>query len=102
NPANPSHNSNSPEILTNEILDSVKGPLFTTQFSINGNPASVKMIVTDNTGTPVSVGKNGNGVPLPTTISLSINGNNTFEQQIDLRNYQRGRYHIEIKNDAET
>lgn len=102
NPANPSHNSNSPEILTNEILDSVKGPLFTTQFSISGNPASVKMIVTDNAGNPVSVGKDGNGVALPTTISLSINSNNTFEQQIDLRNYQRGRYQIEIKNDAET
>ncbi len=101
-PASPSHNSNSPEILTNEILDSVKGPLFTTQFSISGNPATVKMIVTDNAGTPVSVGKDGNGVALPTTISLSINSNNTFEQQIDLRNYQRGRYQIEIKNDAET
>ncbi|MBK6282394.1 MAG: hypothetical protein IPF54_06730 [Draconibacterium sp.] len=101
-PANPSHNSNSPEILTNEILDSVKGPLFTYQFSINGNPATVKIIVTDAAGNPVSVGKDGNGVALPTTISLSINSNNTFEQQIDLRDYQRGRYQIEIKNDAET
>jgi hypothetical protein len=101
-PANPSHNSNSPEILTNEILDSVKGPLFTYQFSINGNPASVKIIVTDAAGNPVSVGKDGNGVALPTSISLSLNSNNNFEQQIDLRDYQRGRYKIEIKNDAET
>ncbi len=101
-PSNPSHNSNGPEILTNEIIDSVKGPLFTYQFSISGNPSSVKMIVTDAAGNPVSVGKDGNGAPLPTTISLSINNNNTFEQQIDLRDYQRGRYQIEIKNDAET
>jgi len=101
-PANASHNSNSPEILTDEILDSVKGPLFTYQFSINGNPATVKIIVTNAAGNPVSVGKDGDGIALPTTISLLINSNNTFEQQIDLRDYQRGRYQIEIKNDTET
>ena len=101
-PANPSQNGNSPEILTNEILDSVKGPLFTYQFSINGNPATVKIIVTDAAGNPVSVGKDGNGVALPTTISLTRSSNNTFEQKIDLHDYQRGRYQIEIKNDAET
>jgi hypothetical protein len=101
-PANPSHNSSSPEILTNEILDSVKGPLFTYQFNISGNPATVKIIVTDAAGNPVSVGKDGNGVALPTTISLSISSNNTFEQQIDLREFERGRFQIEIKNAAET
>lgn len=102
NPANPSHNSNNPEILSNEIIDSVRGPLFTYRFNINGNPTTVKMIVTDTAGNAVSVGKDGNGVALPTTISLSISSNNTFEQQIDLRDYQRGRFQIEIKNDAET
>ena len=101
-PSFPSQNSNSPEILTDEILDSVKGPLFTTQFKIDGNPASVKMIVTNAAGDPVSVGKDGNGVALPTTISLSISTNNTYEQQIDLHDYARGRYQIEIKNDTET
>lgn len=101
-PANPSHNSNSPEILTNEILDSIKGPLFTYTFSINGNPATVKMNITNAVGDPVSVGKDGNGINLPTTISLAISDSNTFEQQIDLRDYQRGRYQIEIKNDDET
>ncbi len=101
-PANPSQNSNSPETLTYEILDSVKGPLFTYQFNISGNPALVKMIVTNVDGDPVSIGKDGNGVSLPTTLSLSISSNNTFEKQVDLRDYRRGRYKIEIKNDAET
>jgi hypothetical protein len=102
NPANPSHNSNSPEILTNEILDSVKGPLFTYQFSISGNPASVKIIVTNDAGDPVSVGKDTEGNAFPTTISLLISSSNSFEQQIDLRDYPRGRFQIEIKNEAET
>jgi hypothetical protein len=60
------------------------------------------MIVTDAEGNPVSVGKDGNGNPLPNAVTLSKSSNNTFEQQIDLRDFKRGRYLISIRNAAET
>jgi hypothetical protein len=101
-PANPSHNSNAPEILLHEILDSVKAPLFTTSFNISGNPPTVKMIVTDGAGNPVPVGKDTLGAPFPTTLDLTIGANNTFEQQVDLRDLDRGRYTITIKDSAGT
>lgn len=102
NPANVSFNKNNPEILSHEIIDSLRGPLFTYQFNINGNPSTVKIIVTDAEGNPVSVGRDANGDPLPTTINLSISTNNTFEQQIDLRDLQWGRYQITVRNTADT
>lgn len=101
NPAQASANKNNPEILTHKIIDTLRSSLFTYQFKINGNPATVKMVVT-TAGNPVSIGKDGNGVPWPDTITLSINTNNTFSQQVDLRNYQKGRYKIAILNDDET
>ena len=101
NPASPSINRNNPEILSHEIIDTLRGPLFTYQFNITGNPATVKMVVSDATGNPVSVGKDANGDPLPETITLSINSNNLFDQQIDLRNYKKGRYLITILDAAE-
>lgn len=102
NPASASSNSNNPEILSNEIIDAVKGPLFTSKFSINGNPATVKMIVTNADGDPIPVGKDTLGNPFPTTITLSKSTNNTFEQQVDLRDFQRGRYLLTIKSADET
>lgn len=102
NPANVSFNRNNPEILSAEIIDTLRNPLFTYKFNINGNPTSIKMKVTNAAGNPVSVGKDANGNNLPETISVSINSNNTFEQQIDLRGYDRGRYLITIKNADES
>jgi len=102
NPSTASSNRNNPEILSVEVLDSVRGPLFTYQFNINSNPATVKMIVTDADGNPVSVGKDANGNSLPETVTLTKSSNNSFEQQIDLRDFQRGRYQITIRNAAET
>jgi len=102
NPANVSSNKNNPEILTHEIIDSLRGPLFTSQFIITGNPAAVRMIVTDATGTPVSVGKDAYGNSFPTNLLLSSSKNNTFTQQVDLRDLQRGRFLITIRNEANT
>lgn len=102
NPLNPSFNKNNPEILSKEIIDSLRSPLFTYKFSVNGNPTLVKLIVTNSSGNPVSVVKDALGNYLPETIPLSINPNNTFEQQVDLRDYQRGRYQITIKSADET
>jgi hypothetical protein len=102
NPASASANQNNPEILTNQIIDSLKGPLFSYQFAINGNPGNVVMIVTDEQGNPVSVGKDSNGVPFPLKINLTANSNNLFIQQVDLRSQKTGRYRISILNQDET
>lgn len=102
NPASASTNQNNPEILTNQIIDSLKGPLFTYQFAINGNPGNVVMIVADEQGNPVSIGKDSNGVPFPAKINLAANSNNLFIQQVDLRDQKIGRYQIRILNVAET
>jgi hypothetical protein len=102
NPANASVNKYNPEILSQTIIDSIRGPLFTYQFSLNGNPSSVKMIVTSSKGNPVSVGKDAAGNPLPGILQLSADGSNMFNQQIDLRNFQRGRFQITIKTEDES
>ena len=102
NPVNASSNKNNPEILSHEIIDSLRGPLFTYQFSIDGNPSTVKIIVSNSEGTAISVGKDTDGNPIPETVTLSISSNNLFEQQIDLRDYSRGRYQIIIKNADES
>ena len=102
NPASASTNQNNPEILTNQIIDSLKGPLFTYQFAINGNPGNVVMIVADEQGNPVSVGKDSEGVPFPLKINLTANSNNLFVQQVDLRSQKTGRYRISILNQDET
>jgi hypothetical protein len=102
NPANVSINRNNPEILTHEIIDSLRGPLFTYQFTLNGNPATVRMIVTDAEGNPVSVGKDTNGNSFPTNLLLTISNNNSFNQQIDLRDLPRGKYLMTIRNEANT
>lgn len=101
-PASASTNRSNPETLSQEIIDTIRSPLFTYQFTLSGNPSTVKMVVADAEGNPVSVGKDTEGVPFPTTLSLSINDNNAFEQQVDLRPYSKGRYMITILNDAET
>ncbi len=102
NPANASHNKNNPELLSQEILDSLRGKLFTYQFKITGNPASVKIKVTDADGNPVSIGKDADGNALPAVISLKISSSGVFESQVDLREYQSGRYQITILNSDET
>ena len=102
NPANATSNKNNPEILSHEIIDTLRSPLFTYRFSIDTNPATVKIIVTNAAEAPVSIGKDADGNPLPETISLSICANNTFEQQVDLRDYEKGRYRIRILNESET
>jgi hypothetical protein len=101
-PANASSNKNNPEILSYEIIDTLRSRAFNYQFTLTGNPATVKLVVTDAKGTPVSVGKDGSGNPLPTTLPVSIRSNNTFEQQIDLSTFTKGRFLITILNDAET
>lgn len=102
NPALASVNQNNPEILTNQIIDSLKGPLFTYQIAINGNPGNVVMIVSDENGNPVSVGKDSEGVPFPLKMNLTANSNNLFIQQVDLRSQKTGRYRISILNQDET
>ncbi len=101
-PALASDNSNNPEIITHQIIDSLRSQLFTYSFAIDGNPAIVLFRVADEDGNLVSIGKEINGTPFPTTIALGINSNNGFSQQIDLRHKPEGRYTITVLNNAAT
>lgn len=101
-PARASANSNNPEIITHTLIDTLRAKLFTYSFALSGNPATALMRVTDAQGNPVSIGNEANGTPFPTTLTLSINSDNGFSQQVDLRNKQIGRYSITILNSAGT
>lgn len=102
NPVSASVNQGNPEILTNKIIDSLRGPLFTYQFQISGNPLHVIMIVSDELGNPVPVGKDAEGNSYPLKINLTANSENYFYQQIDLRNQKTGRYQVRILDVTET
>ncbi|MGD9928909.1 MAG: hypothetical protein AB7U05_02725 [Mangrovibacterium sp.] len=97
-PESASTNSANPEIITHTLLDSLRGQLFTCQFSVSGNPATVLFRVTDAAGTPVSAGKDANGNPLPTSLGLSINSENLFTVSVDLRQKPKGRYTLTVLN----
>ena len=101
-PAATSSNSANPEIIGHSLLDSLRGKLFTYAFRISGNPAVVKFQVTDVAGTPVSVGKDTNGVPFPVTLNLVISSSNEFSVQVDLRSKSSGRYTIAVLDQAGT
>lgn len=101
-PSAASGNAGNPEIISHELIDSLKGHLFTYNFSIAGNPASVLFRVADASGNLVSIGKNPDGTPFPTTITLNINSNNSFSQQVDLRKLPKGKYTLTILNSTGT
>lgn len=101
-PASASVNSNNPEIITHRLCDSVQPRLFTWSFKITGNPASVKLRVTDSDGNPVSIGKEPDGTPFPTTITIRINSENNFSQSVDLREKPKGKYLFTVLDATET
>ncbi len=102
NPSSASTNPNNPEIITHELIDSLRSSLFTYVFAIPGNPPSVHFRVTDEDGAPVSIGKSTDGAPLPATLVLSISQSSRFTRQVDLRGKPKGRYTITVLDTAET
>ena len=101
NPGAASASSNNPEIITHEIIDTLRPALFSYSFIISGNPASVKMRVADADGNLVSVGAETDGTLFQTTLSVNINSNNTYNQQVDLQKKKKGKYTITILDDSE-
>lgn len=101
-PASASANTNNPEIITHELIDTLRSQLFSYSFTITGNPATVQFRVADEEGGLVSIGKETDGTPFPTTLTLSINSNNEYTQQIDLRDKPKGRYKITILDSTGT
>ncbi len=100
-PTSASDDPFSPEPINHSIIDKVRSSLFTYQFEVTSNPAQVLLIVTDEAG-PVSVGKEVDGTPFDTTLTLSISELNSFLQQIDLRNRPKGKYTITIRDIGDT
>ena len=100
-PASASDNPDTPEDLSYELLDFLEGRLFTYTFTVNpplALPGEVSFTVTDEDGNPVSVGKEVNGDPFSTTLTVLINEDSTYSQQIDLRDKPKGKYTITLRN----
>lgn len=101
NPASASDNPNTPEDLNYELLDFLESRLFTHNFTVSpplSVPGDVLLTVTDEDGNPVSVGKEVNGDPFDTTLTVLINEAGTYSQQIDLRDKPKGKYTITLRN----
>lgn len=101
-PANPSTDSNSPEILTHSLLDKAFGKLFTYSFSLTSTHTKTKFKMSDSDGNLVAVGKDTDGNDLPTVLDLARDDSKMFHQQVDLRNKPSGIYTITITNDSGT
>lgn len=102
NPLNASSSKNNPEIINHVLLDSIQASLFTYRFKIESNPPTVLMRVTDAETNNVSIGKDTEGTPFPTTLTLTPNSAGVFSQQVDLRNAKKGRYTITILDNTGT
>lgn len=101
-PASASTDPSAPEELNFELLDFIQGRLFTYGFSLSGSPAQVLFRVYNESNTLVSIGKNVDGTPWNTTLTLDKLSNDTYNQQIDLRDQPKGRYKITVRNTTDT
>ncbi len=103
NPASASIDPTSPEPLEFELLDFIQSSLFTYEFTVDTSPAQVKFrLYAEDETSLISVGKDVEGVPFNTTLTLNINDNGTYSQQIDLRDKPKGKYVIIIRNNSDT
>lgn len=102
NPASASSSGANPEILTHNIIDSLRYPLFSYEFSLTPAPLRVIMKVTDEKGSLISIGKFGDGIEFPVALTLARGSDNTYRQQIDLRGKPEGKYVITIRNTDDT
>ena len=100
-PTSPSSNPDTPEDLSYELLDFLESRLFTYDFTVSpalSAPGDVDLTVTDETDTAVSVGKEVDGTPFPTTLTVSVNSEGNYSQQIDLRDLPKGKYTITLRD----
>lgn len=101
-PASASIDPDAPEVLGFELIDFIQSRLFTFSFGLASSPAQVLLRVSNEDGTLVSVGKHTDGTPFAATLTLDRQGDDSYSQQIDLRDQAKGRYTITIRNTADT
>ena len=89
-----------PEEISHSLLKGVKGSLFTYDFGISGSPSDVLLRVRNSNNELVSVGLDGSGNPLPTTVQLTLDDGG-YRQSIDLRDNSAGKYRFTIRNLAD-
>ena len=100
-PTTPSSDPDTPEDLSYELLDFLESRLFTYAFTVDPAltaPGDVDLTVTDETNTAVSVGKDVNGLPFPTTLTVARDTEGNYSQQIDLRELPKGKYTITLRD----
>ncbi len=88
-PNPPSNDPDSPEALAYEIIDFLRGSLFTYEFTL-ASSEDVLMTVSNENNIPVSV--------VDETVSEGDDG--IYRQQIDLRNHPKGKYTITIRKSS--
>ena len=101
-PASASIDPEAPEVLGYEIIDFIEGRLFTFSFGLGSSLAQVLLRVSNEDGTLVSVGNHTDGTPFADTLTLDRQSDDSYSQQIDLRDQAKGRYSITIRNTADT
>lgn len=101
NPAAASDDTTNPEVITHELIDALKGRLFTYSFNLPSPPANVLLKVRNSSNEPVSTGKTADGTPLPTTVPIEQNDDGGFSHQIDLRGKPAGKFTFTIRNSAD-
>jgi len=101
-PSSASIDADSPEPVTHELLDSLRNALFTYAFTLETPPSEVLLRVRNSGGDLVSVGKTAEGAPLPTTLTLELNDDGSYSQQVDLRAQPAGTYSVTIRNSGDT
>lgn len=102
NPAAASADPAGPESITHELLDSLRNTLFTYAFSLETPPPEVLLRVRNSDDELVSVGKTGEGAPLPTTLTLPVSDDGSYSRQIDLRDHPAGEYRMTVRNTGDT
>ncbi len=102
NPDDVSHDTANPEVITHELLDSIRSKNFTYSFSISESVNEVIFRLTDEAGIPVSPGTDGEGNPLPSALTLTSGDDGIFRQRIELSRKPDGIYRITIRNQADT
>ncbi|NJM24493.1 MAG: hypothetical protein HC859_02160 [Bacteroidia bacterium] len=101
-PASVSTDAANPEQITHTLVDSLRDSLFTYSFTIAAAPPEVLFKLTDESGNPVSAGKDGTGSPLPNVLTVKKDVDGVYRQQVDLRDKATGKYTVTIRNSADT
>lgn len=101
-PASASIDPESPEVITHQLLDSLRNKLFTYNFKVSGSPDKVLLGMQNSDEEFVSIGKAIDGTPLPDKVEVARKDDGNYARSIDLRNHRPGKYTIIIRDETDS